>query len=282
MKVPFAAHALSCLVLLFFANSLYAQPKAKLGFSPDRYFVELTPGGSTTESLMVKNLSDKPMTVKVSVGRWEMDEENRVRELPPSSNSLDRWIVINPARVTIPPNTPQTIRWAIVPRSQPAPGEHRAIIFIEEDLQARESGATASVRVNMRLGIPIYAQVGEAIDSARITNVSLAQDQQAVELTLLNEGNRHARLKGRYGIWPADSFPGKAAAMELLAELPAGTVSGEGFSAFTLADVVVLPSDQRNTRVVPELPGAGEFVMQFYAEFGDVTLSETLPLSRGQ
>lgn len=101
--------------LLFFlvlcANSFVAaQPTARMGISPDRYEISFDERGGQTQSLMVQNLGDQPMTVMLSVGTWDLDDNNAIRIIPPSEISLDQWIVINPVRITIPPGTPQTIR----------------------------------------------------------------------------------------------------------------------------------------------------------------------------
>ena len=120
-----------------FPALVFAQPVPRMGISPDRYQITFDERGGETQSLMVQNLSAEPLTVTLSVSNWDLDENNKVRVIPPTENSIDGWVVINPLRITIPPGTPQTVRWAIMPRLKPEDGEHRAIIFIEEELPER-------------------------------------------------------------------------------------------------------------------------------------------------
>lgn len=279
MRCSLIAKSVTGVLLLALGAAALAQPSARLGFSPERYIVELGDGGSVTESLMVKNLSDEPLTVKLSVGNWDFDENNRIRILPPAEDSLDRWIVINPLRVTIPPNTPQTIRWAIMPRTRPEPGEYRALIFIEEEVAERAaSKASTSVRMNMRMGIPVYAQVGEAIERAEVDGPRLAEGGRDIEFSISNGGNRHARFSGHYGIWRADDYPGPEDSVKLVARAGESGSEAKGFSLVKLNDAVVLPGDRRNVSLRPDLDAPGEYVVQFNARFGNAEITDSVVL----
>lgn len=271
---------LFCAWLLLPSALVEAQPAARLGISPERYIVELDEGGGVTESLMVKNLSDEPMTVKLSVGNWELDENNRVRAIPPREDSLDRWIVINPLRVTIPPNTPQTIRWAIMPRTRPVQGEYRAMIYIQEDLPERDPSADAAVRINMRMGIPVYAYVGEVAGHAAVTAVNVGDDGREVRLALANESNRHARLQGSYAIWRGDQYPGQERALELIEGSDDNAADGD-VTVQKINGIVVLPGNERTVTITPELPAGGHYVMQLDASFGETVLRESVELHYG-
>jgi P pilus assembly chaperone PapD len=270
----------SLLGALLLSQHAAAQPTARLGFSPDRYILKVGAGGTATESLMVKNLSDQPVTIKLSVGNWDLDENNQVRILPPAEDSLDRWIVVNPMRVTIPPNSPQTIRWAILPKSQPRPGEYRAIIFVEEDVAGRPeiNHATAKVRVNMRMGIPVYAQVGEAVERTSVDRLVPGADKRGVELALSNEGSFHARLRGRYGIWPIDNYPGEDEALSLLSTLTGDEAVDRGFAIETIPEVVVLPGQSRQARLDPPLAAPGQYVLKFQSAFGSADITDSMTL----
>lgn len=278
MNFSFTVKSLFALMALSLSSAAMAQPQARLGFSPERYVVQLGEGGSVTESLMVKNLSDEPLTVKLSVGNWDFDENNRIRILPPAEDSLDRWIVINPLRVTIPPNTPQTIRWAIMPRSRPEPGEYRALIFIEEDLAERDSTASTSVRMNMRMGIPVYAQVGKAIERAEVDGPRPSEGGRDIVFSVRNGGNRHARLSGHYGVWLAAEYPGPEQAVKLVSRASESGSEPEGFSLVKLNDAVVLPGDSRNVSMRPDVDAPGEYVVQFNARFGNAEITDSVVL----
>ncbi|GAB5452463.1 MAG: hypothetical protein Hals2KO_27910 [Halioglobus sp.] len=255
----------------------HAEPQARLAVSPERYTIDFDERGGRTQSLMIKNLSDEPLTVKLSVANWDLDEQNRVKEIPPAEDSLDQWLVVNPLQVTIPPDSPQTIRWAILPRKQPVPGEYRALIYVEEVLPERAPQANASLRFNMRMGIPIYAHFGEQV----VDTVALARtnndDDSAVSIALQNKGNSHARLQGRYGIWPSAEFPGRDKALAALRNTRKGRNKKErAFTDVAMHDVVLLPDNIRYVTVNPDLPRSGEYTVQFDANFGDEQLQDTV------
>ena len=258
-------------------NIVQAQPQARLAISPERYQVEFDARGGDTESLMLKNLSSETITVQLSVSNWDLDQDNKVRVIPPQEDSLDQWLVVNPLQVTIPPDTPQTIRWAILPRTEPIPGEYRAIIFIEEVLPEREPSKVTSVRMKMRFGIPVYGQVGKPTEVTKVTAVVTDSSGQNVAIKVSNEGNQHARLGGSYGVWSKAAFPGKERA---LAQMRRFNSKEDTFSVKKLNEIVLLPDNSRTLTIEPELPAVGDFIVQFDASFGSTPLHNTISVRR--
>ena len=265
---------------LFSFSSAMAQPAARMGISPDRYQVSFDERGGETQSLVIQNLSDKPLHLSLSVSNWDLDESNQISVAPPTENSLDQWIVINPVKITVPPATPQTVRWAILPRLKPQPGEYRAIIFIEEDLPEQQAADGTEVRMKMRYGMPIYAQVGEAVESARLQQVTVASDGTSAALELLNDGNKHARLGGNYGIWPSSEFPGSDKALGMLRELSPEEAGSVDFMVGNLPGSVILPGDQRALPVTFAGLEEGEYTIQFNATFAQLEITNTIGFSR--
>jgi P pilus assembly chaperone PapD len=257
-----------------------AQPTARLAVSPHRYEVSFDQRGGRTEALMVKNLSDEPVTVRITLANWDLDQDNQVRVIEPREDSLDQWLVVNPLQVTIPPDTPQTIRWAIMPRQAPQTGEYRALLFVEELLDDKPTQTGTQLRMKMRMGIPVYAQYGDAVDAAAIDRVGADRSGAAIELALSNVGNRHARLQGLYGVWPADRFPGSDRAISALRATLLNDQQQEGFTAHRLEEVVVLPGNQRTTTITPDLPRSGQYTVQFDATFANATLQQTVGVER--
>jgi fimbrial chaperone protein len=258
-------------------NTVQAQPVARLAISPERYQVSFDARGAKTQSLLVKNLSNETITVQLSIANWELDQENKVQVIPPTEDSLDQWLVVNPLQVTIPPDTPQTIRWAIVPRKDPAPGEYRAIIFIEEELADREPSKVPSVRMKMRFGIPVYGQVGEPIDKTEVGAVTLDPFGAKVLVEVSNIGNRHARFRGSYSVWPTADFPGTDRA---LAKMKRFDPKDDLFTLKSLSEVVVLPENTRQLSIEPQLPELGDYTIQLDASFGEVPLQQAISMRR--
>ena len=271
-------HALitALMLMLAWANPGLSKPSARLAVSPDRYEVEFDANGGPTESLVVKNLANVPLTIQVSLSNWELDENNIVREIPPQEDSLDQWMVINPLVATIPPDSPQTFRWAILPRQQPEPREYRAIIFVEEVLGEQEAPEGASVRMKLRYGIPVYAQFGDVKHKATIKRADKNTQTSTVVLDLANRGNRHARLRGHYGVWSEAQFPGKKEALKILA----GDKDDEHASIAKIHDVVVLPDNERTTAIEPRIQAPGNYILQFDASFADMPFTDTINLRR--
>lgn len=265
--------AMLCLFLVNLAN---AQPAPRMGISPDRYQIEFDERGGETQSLLVQNLSDQPLSLSLTVSNWELNDNNQIVVAPPTESSLDQWIVINPLRVTIPPGAPQTIRWAVMPRLQPQQGEYRAIIFVEEELPAREDPNSTEIRMKMRYGLPIYAQVGDPIESAQLNGVNITRTGETLNIDLTNDGNKHARLSGNYGIWPKADFPGSKEALRQLRAMNPDNQDDADFKFGSMPAAVILPGVRRAIPLGLELETEGEYTIQLNAEFAQLEITESL------
>lgn len=261
-------------------GSVAAQPAPRMGISPDRYQVTFDERGGETQSLLVQNLSDEPLSLSLSVSNWVLNESNQIAVAPPTETSLDQWIVINPLHITIPPGSPQTIRWAIMPRLKPEPGEYRAIIFIEEDGGQSVNSDATEVRMKMRYGMPIYAQVGESKESAELHGISITGSGNRLSVDLTNDGNVHARLSGNYGIWPTDEFPGTDEALKLLKSLNPENQDDAEFFASAMPPSVILPGDRRALPLDINLTQAGEYTIQLNAAFAQLQFTDTLNFTK--
>ena len=258
-------------------------PQARVGFSPPRFELEWE-GAGKTESLVVLNTSDKPLKIDVSVANWDLDEHSRTRVLPPTEQSLDQWMVVNPLSFEIEPHGQQTVRFAIRPRVAPSPGEHRAMLYLEE--QPLDSGdAPESVQVNFRFGLPVYLQVGEAVRTGDLHNVQLMRTQQgaALGVDFSNTGSAYCRLDAHYAIWRESEYPGDAKARARIDRL-AGVEDDRDIELLyfnRLPGTPVLPGDRRTLAMPLDLPQVpGSFVMAVSGSMGDVAVWKTLRFSR--
>jgi hypothetical protein len=229
--------------------------------------------------LLVQNLSDEPLSISLSVSNWDLDDDNKIRIAPPTEQSLDQWIVINPLKITIPPGSPQTIRWAIMPRVKPQAGEYRAIIFIEEDLPSQPQNAGTSVRMKMRYGLPIYAQFGEPVHAATLHDINVDSKGDKISLELSNEGNAHVRTTGNFGIWPSTEFPGKEEALAILRSSDIENAAFDGVTIGAVPDSVILPGNKRTIPVATALPPSGEYTLQFNAGVAQLQITDSVILS---
>ena len=201
----------SCSATAFAAIGLTAAaaaetPPAQIAVSPSR--VEVAVGGSPIdESVRLFNFGDHDVSVSVSVATWDLDEENRVRLVAPDEQSLDQWMVVTPLRFTVPAGESQVVRFSIRPRVRPTDGEHRAMIYFDQDLPAEEE---ASMRVRFRVGVAVYGFAGEVARTGELhaLRTVAGENSMAAVLDVSSTGNAHVRFQGQYAIWPRDAFPG--------------------------------------------------------------------------
>ncbi len=271
-------HYLPVLLLAGVCTAVSAQPMARMGISPDRYEVVFDERGGDTQSLMIQNLSDQEITVSLSVSHWDLDENNQLRIIPPSERSLDQWIVINPLQVRIPPGSPQTIRWAIMPRLQPLSGEYRAMLFIEEKLPPAPPTEGERIRMKIRYGLPIYAHVGERIERTEYNGVNIDRDNNRVFLDISNAGNAHVRLNGNYGIWRLSEFPGNEEALRQLRRGVSQPAEPGQFITGALPGTVILPGNRRDVVLDIPLGAPGKYRVVLDGEIAGLQIIESLEL----
>lgn len=229
-------------------------PPPRIAVSPPRVEIDLD-AGHPTEAIHVINLSDKETRISVSVAHWDLDENNKVRDIAPTEQSLDQWIVINPLEFAIPPGEQQTLRFAIRPRIAPMAGEHRAMIYLEQ--QPDEVGdASSSVNIRYRVGVAVYGLSGQ-IDrrgGIRAIRHTTSGENQFLDVDTISEGNASVRLSGRYGIWPQADYPGDEDARTILDEPQDGPENRSGVVG-TLPQIPILPGTARIIRArLPDLP----------------------------
>lgn len=126
---------------------------AQVGLSPPKLDITIDESGKpSTHSIRIVNFGKKAVEVQVSVYNWEMDEDSQVRIIPPTDQSLDQWMVINPLRFTLPSEGSQAVRFSVRPKVKPEPGEHRAMIFFE---QVPPDDDAPEIRFVFRLGAAV-------------------------------------------------------------------------------------------------------------------------------
>ena len=251
----------------------------EIAVSPARFELDLN-GKRRTQTLEIVNSSDDEVEVGIDMANFDLDENNQLRVLPPTEQSLDQWIAINPTRVKIPGKGRRTMRFAIRPQVEPEPGEHRAVIFLNED-KTNSSGEGISFK--FRIGVVVYGQVGEADRTAVLHAVG--SDQRGMTFDIQNTGNAHARFKGLYAVWDSGSYPGDSSAEALLRSVEETRKSSEdvvapgALAAGIISETPVLPGARRT--VVQELPNAakaGQRKVYLLGKLGDMPVSASYGL----
>ena len=266
----------SRLVFVAIASLVAAPANTQLGVIPPR--VEMTIGSRPgTESIRVFNVGDEPSEIRVSVYNWEMDQDNQVRIVPPTEQSLDQWIAINPLSFTIPPGESQTVRFSVRPRVEPEPGEHRAVIFFEE-VKPRRMPDDETL-VYFRVAVVVYGYAGEIERKGSLDTVRV--EGSSVELDLSSVGTAHVRLDGQYAIWPADLYPG-ADSTERVSEPhdPQAVRPGPVLETGTLPTLPVLAGTRRTIGMsLSETLPPGRYVLDLNGDLSGQPIDLGIPFA---
>lgn len=262
-------------LLILLCGALAAPAHAQIAISPIIQETRLDQPPKVM-TFRLTNFDTRPKQVVASVANWTIDGKGDVRTLPSDETSLDRWVIVSPLQFELAPKSAQTIRVAIRPAMQLAPGEHRAMVYFDEVLGPRTADQHG-MRGRFRIGAAIYAYQGEPQRLGHISGLKV--DASGLNAQLTSEGTAHARLEGFYAIWRADAFPGMAASpLASLASAPAKDkwpVGVEGVAA--LAQLPVLPGGQRPLKVpFGKLP-PGRYVLEFRGGMSGVPAPAALP-----
>lgn len=235
-----------------------AAPPPQVAISPSRFEVEIG-GAPTVESFRVINLGQDPLEVRISLANWELDDGNQVVVIAPTEQSLDQWMVVNPLRFTIPPSQAQTVRFSIRPRVRPEPGEHRAMIYLDQILPDEPAGT--GIRLRFQYGVAVYGFAGDVVRAGTLHGVrAAATDPLRFGFDVSSDGNAHVRMAGSFAIWPADLYPGSEHTGVIKAregELPEGALE-----AGDLPLLPVLPGTRRELSLEPGVELApGDYVL---------------------
>ncbi len=209
--ISHARRHILALVIAGLAPQAAAQESAppQVGISPTRFELEIG-ARPTVESFRVMNFGDDSLEIELSVVHWQMDERNQVAVIAPTEQSLDQWMVINPLRFTIPPGQTQAVRFSVRPRVEPADGEHRAMIYLNQVLPESGGDEASGIRFRFQYGVTVYGYAGETRRAGELHAVTAVEGEGPVrfDFDLSSTGNAHVRMSGQYALWPAGAYPG--------------------------------------------------------------------------
>lgn len=278
---------LAPLALLIFCSSPlgWAQDALAPSLAVSQSRLEIELGAEETqafESVAVMNVGSEPQAILVTMSNWDLDESNLFRAQPPSPQSLDQWMVVNPLRFVLEPGASQTIRFAVRPRVVPEGGEHRAMVFFNQDM---DSEINADKTLVFNIGLPVYTYVGEYNRTTEINGVEFVPgDNNTGEILIRasNSGNAHSRAQGFFGYWKRDNFPGLEAATAMLRD--EARIRGEGADTGLVYygkvnSVALLPGTQREIPTQLAIPAeSGTHYLVVSATFGDAEIAELFEL----
>lgn len=258
--------------------TLQAWAQLQVGVSPPIFEFKLQ-DRTPTQSFKVINYSQKPVTFRVSVHNWTLNESGDTQILPPTENSLDQWIVVNPVEFTVPARGEQTVRFAVRPKVPPQAGEYRAMFFLDTVPDPNATG----VVVQGRLAIASYAYMGDVTRVGTLEGITIRKNPLTAGFTVKSEGTAHLRLQGQYAIYRANNYPGAAATKPIenvqspqaQANLPTGVLA-----AGTLPTLPTLPGSRRKIQLsLPANLGVGSYILDINGTLGDKTIDQAVPFS---
>jgi hypothetical protein len=273
---------LAIILAVAFPASLRAEepPPGQIGVAPSMF--ELPIGSKpVNESIRLFNLKKKATKVRVEVYNWTLDEKNEVKILPSESQSLDKWMLINPLRFTVEPGQSQVVRFSIRPTVKPTPGEHRAMIYFIEEPSDTPADSTKALEILFKLGVGVYGHADPVKHGGTLNGLSCDLPASTIRADITNSGNVNTRLKGNYSIWKKDAFPGlkdasKYESLQKDEKSPAGLVlTGQ------LNQTPVLPGNRRSIATQFPMPKApGSYILAVTGSIGSQPVEKTFALTR--
>lgn len=209
-----AAFAVLALIPCFCNHSIAAEVlQPQFGVQPSTFMLDIG-DKPVNESLTVFSMKKRPISMRVEVYAWTLDDQGALKLVPSSPKTLDQWLVINPLRFTISPSGSQVIRFSVRPRLKPEPGEYRAIIYLVEEPDS-QADKDSPVQFVGKFGVGVYGYVQPVVHAPKLLDLSYKRAESVISLHLRNAGNVHARFRGRYIAWEKASFPGLDTARKL-------------------------------------------------------------------
>ena len=252
-------------------------PPPQVAVSPS--MIETTLGKKpSNEVIYVYNLGDEPMTVNTTVTHWDTDKNNEVRIIPPTEQSLDQWIIINPIKFTIPAGERQTVRLSIRPQSIPTTGEHRGMVFFKNKLPKNVSNQGAHAL--FRIGVGIYGLAGNIVRQGVLESLSLTQTSSpTLAFTIKSTGNANIRLSGQYTVWRKTDFVANSTPTFNLNN-KADSLPLEVIDAALLTTTPVLAGTTRTLLMPITLPKqSGQYVVFVNGSLGKTIIKQALDIN---
>lgn len=273
------AIALSLISTLIWGNK--SADAIYVGVTPSRVEVQIK-DKSRSKTIKISNLDKKPVQMRAYVRSWTVDSNGKFKLIESTEQTLDQWIVFTPSRFTVPAGGTQTIRLAIRPKVQPNPGEHRAMLYLEE-VPAENSRNPKTVTTVGRLGIAVYGYAGDVKKIGVLNSVNVDPKPNGVKAVfdVSSKGNAHVQMRGQYTIWRAAGYPGAKATQPLEKtanqplKLPENVLHA---GKLKLAPVL---ADTRRQLVLPikkKLP-PGNYVLDINADLSGVAVDKGIPFT---
>ena len=191
------AAALLCAVVAA-SNPAYAQGFSAV-ISPPRFEILLQPGKTSRQVIEITHVSIQSGKYRVYTNDWSLGEDGNAvftEELAP--NSCRPWVALEKRELSLAANGKIRFRFEISAPADVAASECRFGIMIEGLEQVIKTEGSLSFPVSGRVGVIVYASIGDARPKLEITNAGagLHDGNIVPQLQVSNSGNAHGRLGG--------------------------------------------------------------------------------------
>ncbi|MFO1207306.1 MAG: hypothetical protein U1E63_16545 [Burkholderiales bacterium] len=167
--------------------------------SPPRFELAVKPGETVRQVVEISNVGVQSATFRVRTADWTLAPDGGVSFADAlTAGSCRPWVAIERKEIVIPGGGRYRYRFEVHPPADAVPGECRFAVMIEGDEQAVRTASGLTVPVSGRIGVIVYATVGEGAPNLEIVGATTADTdgQRAPVLKVRNMGNAHGRLAG--------------------------------------------------------------------------------------
>jgi hypothetical protein len=186
------------LPLLFLLPGLVSAQGFAAFISPPRFEVRASAGQVLRQVLEIQHVGRTPGNYRLYTTDWTLESDNQVtfsNELAP--DSCRPWVAIERRELTLQPGARYRYRFEITPPAGTPPRECRFAIMVEGLEPAQVEGAV-SFPVGGRIGVIVYAAIGEVAPALSIAGTETAQvnGQPVAVVRVRNDGTATGRLEG--------------------------------------------------------------------------------------
>ncbi len=167
--------------------------------SPPRFEITAAPGVRARHVVEISNAGSQPARYRIRTADWSLGTDTSVTfhdDLRPGS--CRPWVAIERNELVIPGGSRVRFRFEISPPDDAPAGECRFALMIEGDEPAVAGGGAFKIPVRGRIGVIVYAAVGDAAPKLEILKAEVATlaGKRVPTLLVRNTGNAHGRIGG--------------------------------------------------------------------------------------
>ncbi len=212
--------------------------------SPPRFELAVQPGKTSRQVIEITHVATQRGSYRVYTNDWSLGPDGNALftdELAP--NSCRPWVALEKRDLTLAANGKIRFRFEISPPANAVVSECRFAIMIEGLEQVIKTEGALSFPVSGRVGVVVYASVGNARPAIDIVNggTGLSEGVILPQLQVRNTGNAHGRLSGF-----VVGVDAKGQQIDFVPEA-----------------VPILPGQSRRVALVPNAPGGESVTFNF-------------------